>query len=92
MTARLTAEVIEAMTDAEYKVAEDRMRRMAKRQGLFLQKSRRRDPRATDYCTYALTDGYALVAGPGVSLDAIESILLGDGETERRGARNHENA
>ena len=34
------------MTD---KVLENRVRRMANRQGLRLVKSRRRDPRATDY-------------------------------------------
>jgi hypothetical protein len=36
------------------KVRENRLRRMADRQGLQLVKSRRRDPRAVDYGTYAL--------------------------------------
>jgi len=34
------------------KVRENRMRRMAERQGLQLVKSRRRDPLALDYATY----------------------------------------
>ena len=38
------------------KVRENRLRRMANRQGLILRKSRRFDPRATDYGLYALLD------------------------------------
>lgn len=38
------------------KVRENRLRRMAERQGLALQKSRRRDPRAIDYDMYILVD------------------------------------
>lgn len=44
------------MTELESKVRENRLRRMAQRQGLRLQKSPRRDPRATDYGKYALVD------------------------------------
>jgi hypothetical protein len=40
----------------EEKVRENRLRRMAERQGLRLEKSRRRDPRALDYGSYALFD------------------------------------
>jgi hypothetical protein len=36
------------------KVFENRLRRMAQRQGLVLEKSRRRDKRATDYGRYRL--------------------------------------
>ena len=36
------------------KVLENRMRRMAERQGLVLQKSARRDPKARDYGLYRL--------------------------------------
>jgi hypothetical protein len=36
------------------KVRENKMRRVAERQGLQLVKSRRRDPRATGYATYWL--------------------------------------
>jgi hypothetical protein len=38
------------------KVRENRLRRMAERQGLRLVKSRRRDPRAIDYGTYMLVN------------------------------------
>jgi hypothetical protein len=41
---------------ASEKVRENRLRRMAERQGLALQKSRRRDPRAIDYGMYTLID------------------------------------
>lgn len=51
-----SAEEITAMTDAEFKVFENRLRRAAERQGLRLEKSRRRDPNAIDYGRYALTD------------------------------------
>ncbi len=39
-------------------VRENRLRRMAARQELRLAKSRRRDPRATDYGQYELIDLY----------------------------------
>ena len=38
------------------KVRENRLRRMATRQGLHLVKSRRRDPQALDFGTYGLAD------------------------------------
>jgi len=43
--------------DQATKVRENRMRRMAQRQGLRLEKSRRRDPRAYDFGTYYLVQG-----------------------------------
>lgn len=49
-------EEIHRMSDQEYKVLENRMRRAADRQGLRLEKSRARDPRALDYGTYQLVD------------------------------------
>lgn len=65
------------------KVRENRLRRMAKRQGLMLVKSRRRDPRAVDYGKYGLVDPYnnAWVFGIDVTqrieatLDEIEGYL-----------------
>jgi hypothetical protein len=39
----------DAMNESSEKVRENRIRRMAQRQGLALSKSRRRDPRAIDY-------------------------------------------
>jgi hypothetical protein len=63
------------------KVHENRVRRMASRQGLVVQKSGRRDPRALDYGLYWLfeigTD--ALVsAEEGMTLDQTEAWLLGE--------------
>ncbi|GAA5162380.1 hypothetical protein GCM10023321_47890 [Pseudonocardia eucalypti] len=49
-----SAEQINAMSTAEYRVYENDIRRMARRHGLELQKSRRRDPRAMDYGKYML--------------------------------------
>jgi hypothetical protein len=64
------------------KIRENRLRRAAQRQGLQLQKSRRRDTRAYDWGTYQLVDPYTntLVAyggrsGYGLSLDEIEEAL-----------------
>jgi hypothetical protein len=63
----------------QQKVREARLRRAAARQGLRLQKSRRRDPRARDYGRYWLTDVYTNrgVAGDmdGCTLDEIERVL-----------------
>ncbi|MGV0161355.1 hypothetical protein ACRU3B_18175 [Mycobacterium colombiense] len=51
-----TPDEINAMSDAERKVLENRLRHAARRQGLWLVKSRRRDRRAVDYGLYALLD------------------------------------
>lgn len=66
------------------KVRENRLRRMAERQGLRLVKSRRRDPRAIGYGGYMIVnqDNNA-VAGEidsarALNLDAIEDYLTGD--------------
>ncbi|MFC5730947.1 MULTISPECIES: hypothetical protein [Nocardioides] len=56
-------------------VRENRLRRMAERQGLQLVKSRRRDPRALDFGTFTITRGGATVAGPGLSVDQAEDYL-----------------
>lgn len=69
------------MTDE--KIRENRLRRMAERQGLRLEKSRRRDPRALEYGTYMLVaeNTNTIVAagnndrGYGLSLDEIEETL-----------------
>ncbi len=64
---------------SEAKVRENRLRRSAERQGLKLQKSRRRDPRALDYGTYWLVDimtNSVTVGGSnGASLEEVESAL-----------------
>src|SRR5438046_2634629 len=45
-------------TDTEAKVLENRLRRVAARRGLRLEKSRRRDKNAIDYGYYCLMDTY----------------------------------
>jgi hypothetical protein len=72
------------------KVRENRVRRMAERQGLQLVKSRTRDPRALDFGSYMLLDGDRIILGgtrrklgrkfrrgTGASLDQIEAFLEG---------------
>jgi hypothetical protein len=69
------------------KVRENRLRRMAERQGLKLVKSRRRDPRAIDFAAWTLVDmaSGAVVAGTGAlgrphwSLDDVERRLTEGG-------------
>jgi hypothetical protein len=77
------------MTDTTYKVRENRLRRVAERQGILLVKSRRRDPRALDYGLYVLVPDTAknrtpyggqaavsaLARGEGMTIDAIETAL-----------------
>ncbi len=68
------------------KVRENRLRRMADRQGLVLVKSRRRDPRAFDYGRWMLVDaassgvvaGTTGTGGPEFSLDDVEDYLTDD--------------
>jgi hypothetical protein len=75
--------------DQETKVRENRLRRAAERQGLRLEKSKRRDPNALDFGGYWLIDGPAydreadnyrsrvvVVGGDyGTDLDGIEEYL-----------------
>src|SRR5262249_38653901 len=53
------------MTKTEDKVLENKLRRIAARRGLRLEKSRRRDPNALGYGGYMLVDAYnnTVVAG-----------------------------
>lgn len=73
------------------KVRENRIRRMAERQRAILQKSRTRDPRASDYGGFMLIDGDSNCVLVGndpfpysASLDRIEEWLntpiLGDAD------------
>jgi len=69
----------------EDKVRENRLRRMADRQGLVLKKSRRRDPRALDYGSYWLieprTNAVATFLGGdehGLTLVQVEDWLTTD--------------
>jgi hypothetical protein len=62
------------------KIRENRLRRMAERQGLRLRKSRRRDPRALGYGTYDLvqdSDNH-MVSPEQMTLDEIEQWLTSD--------------
>ncbi len=69
------------------KVRENKLRRMAARQGYMLQRSKRRDPDALDYGLYWLVDistNFVVFGGPGVTggptadLDDIEEWLTTD--------------
>ena len=70
--------ILWGMTDD--KIRENRLRRMAARQGLVLTRSRRRDRRALDYGLYWLTNaaGKQVTAPGGASIDQIESYLTGE--------------
>lgn len=62
------------MSDTEYKTRENRLRRVAERQGLTFTKNRRRDPRAVDYGHYYLArDGVQVLDAQ--NLDEIERFL-----------------
>jgi len=65
------------------KVRENRLRRMAQRQGLVLQKSRRRDYRAIDYGMYLIVEPRRNVVatfldGDYLTLDHVEDWLTTD--------------
>lgn len=67
---------------AAHKVRENKLRRAAERQGLKLEKSRRRDPRSIDFGTYRLVDMrtnavtvHSGTSDYGMSLDDIERAL-----------------
>ncbi|MET8234838.1 hypothetical protein ABZS77_29600 [Micromonospora sp. NPDC005298] len=83
----ITGEVFGAVSTPEgaRKVRENRLRRAAQRQGLLLEKSRARDPRALDFGTYHLRDGTGKIiakgstrAAFGLNLDQIEARLTGN--------------
>lgn len=72
--------------ETDEKVRENRLRRMAERQGLRLVKSRRRDPRALDYGLYVLVQDTAgdkeldaqmkaFENGDKLTLDEVDSLL-----------------
>jgi hypothetical protein len=78
-----TADEINSLTEQEFKVLENRLRRAAARQGLKLEKSRARDPRALGFGTYRLVDvhtntiaagGY--IGGYGMELEDVAGELL----------------
>lgn len=71
----------ETETDAAYKAREDRLRRMLRRQGYGLCKSRRRTQHAYDYGTYMIIDPdiNGVVGGPLMSLDDVQQWASADG-------------
>jgi hypothetical protein len=66
------------------KVRENRLRRMAQRQGLMVQKAKLRDPYASGFGTYMLVDERNFVVamgspnGFGLTLDEVEEWLTSD--------------
>lgn len=74
----MTTAMERATVDQAEKVRENRLRRMAQRQGLTLTRSRRRDPRALDFGLYWLTDASGANVTPeqGIDIDAVEAFLL----------------
>ena len=72
--------------DTALKTRENRLRRIADRQGYRLVKSARRDPRASDYGMWMITDlrtntvvaGTEVIGRPSMSLDDVEAWLMGD--------------
>ena len=60
------------------KVRENRLRRMARRQGLVLKKSRVRDPRALDYGKWLIVDARGNTLGVECrDIDQVEAKLTG---------------
>ena len=90
MTSSTTTSTLSGMAlSTQEKVRENRLRRMAERQGLRLVKSRRRDPRAIDYGLYTIVSDQTntVVAGterttgrPEFTLDDVEAWLTGEAE------------
>ena len=76
-------------TEPSEKVRENRLRAMAKRQGLEIVKSRRRDPRAIDYDCWMIVDseGRLTTERPMMSLDDVETVLESALIVELRRAR-----
>jgi hypothetical protein len=73
------------------KVRENRLRRMAERQGLLFQKVARRDPRAIDYGTYHLISAYpGRLSWRRLTLDQVEAALNGEAVCPDGGKCHHE--
>jgi hypothetical protein len=85
--------MLSSMDTAE-KIRENRVRRIAKRRGFRLEKSARRDERATDYGRYRLREvGYLKSEEPfELTLDQAERKLMGLGTFYRVGLGDHVDA
>lgn len=67
--------------DRGEKTRENRLRASAERQGYRLRKTRRRDPRAIDYGTWAILEPFSnSIVGERMTLDAVEAWLATDPE------------
>jgi hypothetical protein len=82
---------LDKMTPIEFKTFENRLRRMALRQGYELNKSRLRDTRAIGYGGYMIIDASTnhVVAGAhphshSMSLDEVEAWLLSERPAPRK--------
>lgn len=76
----MVSNITEEETLTEEKIRENRLRRMAERQGLALTKSRRRDRRALDYGRWHITEvttGNVIIGGDGFTTDEVEAYLTG---------------
>ena len=77
---KLKAAEVNAMTDLEFRVFENRMRRAAQRQGVMLGKFRRRDPRAIGCGRHVLIEDEAGNRRPGAQ-GPISAFAKGEGVT-----------
>jgi hypothetical protein len=66
------------MAARDDQVRENRLRRVAERQGRTLTKSKLRDPNAKGYGTYSVSDTYFGAGGYDLTLDEVESHLVGE--------------
>jgi hypothetical protein len=77
------------MDDTESKVRENRLRRLAARQGLQLEKSRVRDPRAVTYGRwFVVQDNMLLTSEHGMTLDEV-AVFLEPTSPAERSVRNY---
>jgi hypothetical protein len=77
--------MLSSMADQDVKVRENRLRRMAERQGVRLQKSRRRDRWALDYGHWAIVDSrHGRTVLYGVTIDDVEAWLTREPSRDRK--------
>ena len=77
MTSGIDSSMVSSM-DTQEKVRENRLRRMAQRQGLTIRKSARRDPRAIDYGRWWVVHSDERIVEL-TDIDALERYLTGEG-------------
>lgn len=90
MTAGVAEAMIGAVSDQDQKVVENRLRRMALRQGLYIRKCPRRDPMALGYGLWSIESvrtGAMLTNGYQYGNDEILRFLTRDRPTFLRIAR-----